>query len=322
MPYSRRHLLAGLLCSRRLRGADPATYAVYRSPDAGRTWLRADRGLPAHARFNAFAAPSAASPAIAGTDAGAFLSPDGGSTWGPTPVLAVPRVLALAATPRLLFAATAQQGLWQSPDSGLTWLPVPQFLPRRLRSLLAAGSLVAVGTDDGEVYLSRDDGRTWQRLAAGLPQPAQIFDLAFSGPSLFAALYARGLFRWSETAAHWQRAGDLSPLVLATATLHSATFLLAGLNPGGLHLSQDRGDHFTPAHSTVPGQPAPHAPVWSLAASGPLALAGAASGVFLSRDAGRSWTPASPGLPPASPGIAFHLRGDHLLAAVILAPPA
>ena len=53
-----------------------------------------------------------------------------------------------------------------------------------------------------------------------------------------------------------------------------------------------------------------------------LVLAGAADGVFVSEDKGRTWTRSVLGLPPSCPGIAFLVTDSLVLAAASLGPNA
>src|SRR5690606_25426570 len=59
------------------------------------------------------------------------------------------------------------------------------------------------------------------------------------------------------------------------------------------------------------------APVWELGADNDIVFAGAADGIFYSADRGRSWTRAMAGLPKASPGVAFLVRSNFVLAATL-----
>lgn len=60
-----------------------------------------------------------------------------------------------------------------------------------------------------------------------------------------------------------------------------------------------------------------NAPVWELAAGQGLVFAGASSGIYYSEDQGRTWTRARAGLPGESPGVAFLVRENLVLAATL-----
>jgi hypothetical protein len=104
--------------------------------------------------------------------------------------------------------------------------------------------------------------------------------------------------------------------------------LVAGHNPGGIQWSGDLGNHWSRATVNIPGQstlPLPNpadelsgdAPVWELASSDDLAVAGVATGIYLSENQGRTWVRARRGLPAASPGVSFLVRGSLVLAGTV-----
>ncbi|MCU0560567.1 MAG: glycoside hydrolase [Desulfobacterales bacterium] len=120
---------------------------IWRSRDAGRTWLKADEGLALrHVRWVS-ASPGPGGPILAGTEpAGIFVSRDAGASWDADP------------------------GVWKLRDAN-GW-----FLPYSPRAGCVRGFAVAAsGPDRGRIYaavevggvlVSDDDGRSW-RLAAG-----------------------------------------------------------------------------------------------------------------------------------------------------------
>lgn len=288
------------LTASRLAWPVTARHAVYRSADGGRTWRQAGAGLPPEARINDFAQTAAG--VVAATAAGLFLSTDTGDHWrlvAPTPAVA------LASGSRLYAAAPA--GLLASDDGGRHWAPDSAFPRTRVRSLLSAGDRLYAGTDGGSVYASNHPCAAWAPLDGGLPPRAQVFALAAAGPSLLAGLYANGLYIWSPLSPRWTAVPPVKPLELAV----SGPTWIAGHNPGGIFWSADNGRAWTAATGDLPA----NAPVWKLAASGEIALAGAADGIFRSADGGRTWSRATAGLPARAPGIAFHIGRRFLLAA-------
>ncbi len=256
-----------------------------------------------NARINALGA--SANAIFAGTDAGIFVSINEGRSWRASGEAR--RILAFANLGRSVLAGT-DQGLLRHNGSG--WTAVANFPTQRVRSLLAVTDRLFVGTDAGEVLATHDEGQTWSSAGLGLPKPAQIFALASTGSGLFAALYANGLYRWTEAERRWRKTGPLSPLVLAS----SAQTLIAGQNPGGLHFSDGTGAQW----SVAAGGPAANAPVWALVADGATALAGASNGTFVSKDSGRSWMRATHGLPPECPCVSFLMKERYLLAGAII----
>ena len=293
------------------------THAIFKSIDRARSWKRADVGIPGDTRVNSFA--SLNNVLIAGTDQGVFVSSDDAGSWQ-RPLgdfASSARVTCLATAGQSLFAGTAGRGLWLSTVAGTSWSRIDTYTAKKTRCLLARDGRLYAGTDEHGVLISTDQRSHWESLGPGLPARAQVFDLELVAGKLFAGLYNRGLFVWNEQASEWDRSGDVVPLVLATSQLT----LLAGQNPGGIHRSVDRGvnwlnvsDALQETRATLPA----NAPVWELAANETIALAGASTGIYYSEDHGRTWTRSTQGLPQQSPGVAFLITTESILAASVV----
>lgn len=298
-------------------------YAVFKSRDRGVSWVRADRGLPAASRVNALGAIE--KELLAGTDSGIFHMTDEARGWqlasGPAAVSA--RTLCFATLGQTVFAGTDGSGVLASSDHGRSWVRQLAFPSPKVRCLLARDGLLYAGTDAEGVFCSHDAGRSWQPLSTGLPDRAQVFALAAIEDQVFAGLYSRGLYAWDRSRDLWSRRNTVVPLALAVV----GDTLIAGHNPGGLYRSPDRGlswskgtakDDATalsaPGLAESSGELTPEAPVWEMAADDRLVVAGASAGIYLSADAGRTWVRARGGLPEGSPGIAFLVRPNLVLA--------
>lgn len=289
--------------------AEPTSYAVFRSTDAGNTWTRSSAGLPTNVRINAFVSNSAI--VFAATDRGIYTSADQGHTWTTGPGTVSHRILSLARIGNQIYAGADTGVILTSRDHGASWTAHANLPFRKVRSLLAYNGSLYVGTDAQGVFVSTTEGRSWTARNQGLPPGAQIFALAANRGALFAGLYSKGLYTLDPHTSSWRKVANVAPLVL-TAT---GSELIAGHNPGGIFHSADNGLSWT--HAAIPPSPTlGNAPVWEAAATSKLALAGVAAGVYHSIDQGRSWTPAAAGLPNGSAGIAFHIMDGYLLAAV------
>ncbi|MBL9172186.1 MAG: hypothetical protein JNL10_01505 [Verrucomicrobiales bacterium] len=291
-------------------------FAVYKSTNRGVSWIRSDDGLPGNARINAFAELESA--VLAGTDSGILRSTNAARSWSPIaePLRDSGRILCFAVLGGRVFART-DRGLQVSLDAGVTWSPVSAFPSLQIRCLCVRGSELLAGTDAHGVLISRDDGRTWSSLGPGLPADAQVFALETLNGRLFAGLYSRGLYVWDPAQNAWRRTGSVVPLALAAVD----RTLVAGHNPGGLHWSADGGVSWSrggePTLSVLASPELTDAsPVWQMAGGGGLVIAGAAAGIFISEDRGRTWIAAHGGLPAGRPGIAFHAAPGWMLAAV------
>lgn len=300
-------------------------FAVFKSTDAGQSWIRSDAGMSGRSRVNAFG--SADGLLLAGTDAGILISTDAALTWRPASgaALASERVIAFATLGRKVFAGTASSGLWVSSEGGKSWSAATTLPVRKVRCLLAVTDRLFAGTDDAGVFVTSDGGQTWARASAGLPSGAQIFALAAVDGRVFAGLYSRGLYAWDEPRRSWSKVGGVTPLALAGA----GRTLIAGHNPGGLYWSEDWGATWSKgtaasARPTALGQAdeggalAEESPVWEMASNGRVVFAGASAGIYYSQDHGRTWRRARAGLPAECPGIAFLAQAEFVLAAASL----
>lgn len=302
-----------------------ASYGLFKSVDQGRSWSRSDQGLPGGSRINAIGSVGAA--LFSATDSGLYRSNDAGQHWHPVAGAAGSslRILSLASLGTNGFAGTESSGILRSVDGGGNWDVLHTFSPQKVRSLLAWNGRLFVGTERDGVVVSEDSGRSWVSLSSGLPRHKQVFALAVAGGRVYAALYTQGLFALNASQDSWLRIGNVLPLALAS----SQGSLVAGHNPGGLHWSGDGGTSWSRGEVDGPwngseGHGAPmesgdhfaKAPVWELAANDHLVLAGAAAGTYISENHGRTWVRSQSGLPEQSPGIAFMVKPDLLLAAV------
>jgi hypothetical protein len=152
---------------------------------------------------------------------------------------------------------------------------------------------------------------TWIAHNAGLPPLSQIFALAFADDTIFAGLYAKGLYVRSSNEQRWTKAGTVKPLVLAAA----AGTLAVGHNPGGIYWSErPKSTEWTKAAGDFESA----APVWEMAADGNVVLAGMADGIFRSEDYGRTWSRTLKGLPAKSPGVSFLIQGNVIYAGLVI----
>lgn len=301
--------------------AGTGSHAVFKSTDLGRSWVRSDAGIPEKSRINAFG--SLGSTLFAGTDSGIYISQNEAQSWLPSTGLAMSsnRIVCLATLGLQVFAGSNGQGLLMSTDAGKSWALSDSFLSPSVRCLLVHQERIYAGTDDKGVFVSDDNGQTWVALVQNFPDNAQVFALSVVSDRVFAGLYSKGLYGWNEKEQIWTKVDPVSPLVLASIN----GVLIAGHNPGGLHWSADMGSSWTKGIASTTGQftfdlldgdgeLSSEVPVWELAASYKLVIAGAAEGIYYSEDLGRTWTRARVGLPSESPGISFLLEKNFVLA--------
>jgi photosystem II stability/assembly factor-like uncharacterized protein len=300
-------------------------YAIFKTMDRGRSWTRSDAGMPGDARVNAFGALGDS--LFAGTDSGIFISLDEGQSWLPsTGVTATSnRITSFATVGQIVCAGTEDKGILLSTDRGITWSSSSSFKARKVRCLFGLEARLYAGTDTDGVIISTDGGKSWTSLQQGLPAHAQIFAMSTVKGRLFAGLYSKGLYVWSDQEHRWTKVGTVSPLALVSTDVT----LIAGHNPGGIYWSEDAGATWSQGTASSFGQVtqglmdqsrelAINAPVWELGANNDLVFAGASAGIYYSEDRGRTWVRAQVGLPAESPGVAFLLKESFVLVGTLI----
>ena len=302
-------------------------HGVYRSTNAGATWVRASRGLTsdiqAHvvhvAEFRAIAAapgPHGTVLYVGGFD-GLFRSDDGGRRWHQTQTLA-DFVVGLDVSPdftrdHTVAAATYVKGAYLSTDAGERW----QTIDRGLQESLGAGNKfapirrlhsIAFSPDyarDHTIFSagwtaflkSTDRGGTWRIIQVG-PRPAQqelrqyVLGIAPDYErrhELFLGTRQGDVFRSGRAGApdSWTRVGSVGSRLRSFAFAPSDDGTIFAGTVNGVMRSDDRGATWT---RTGPPGEAIVAISPEYATDGTV-LAGTPDGLFVSRDHGRTWTP-------------------------------
>ncbi len=146
---------------------------LYRSRDAGATWLPADAGLFINASNAVAISPTDSNHLLYGTDTRLMRSQNGGRDWHvQTPELIVGPIFcaafdadgkgAYAANANGLFRGEAN-GQWHAMDVPLSALPIAQIA-------VADGKVYLAGNDG--VYSGNANGQDWSGPAKGLPEEA------------------------------------------------------------------------------------------------------------------------------------------------------
>lgn len=180
---------------------------VFRSTDAGKTWLPRSKALPSR-EVAAFAAH--------------------------------------ADQPTTLYASFPDEGIYRSEDAGETWTrmdggpgaPIRQFLHSDMKGSMQSGWLFAA-TPEG-VRRSMDCFCGW-RPTGELPA-GEVFDVAYdpSQPERVYASTAQGLFRSTDGGENWKRAA-IDPVASALA-VDAAGTLYASDREGTVLRSADHGE--------------------------------------------------------------------------------
>jgi photosystem II stability/assembly factor-like uncharacterized protein len=283
---------------------------VWKSFDAGASWVWAGLGV-GNRQVSAIAIdPSDPETLYAGTQTGAWKSVDGGATWTvANEGLTEPQVVQMVIDPRhpaTVYAGTFS-GLFKSDDGAATWKAVRAPFPSAGALLLDPQNprILYVGPENSAgLFKSADGGATWNDVSAGLGSGATVTALALD-PAVAGKVYAavrpagsvQSLFYTSANGGgSWVRAGrGLEGRAVETlaATPRSAT-LYAGTDNGTFR-STDGGKTW---------QRSGPAGLFLAFALGPVVgrqpgavYAGALDlGVWKSADGGRTWKAANRGL--------------------------
>ena len=182
---------------------------LYRSRDAGATWLPADAGLFINASNAVAISPTDSNHLLYGADTRLMRSQNGGRDWHDQ----APEIIAepifcitfdpdgksayVASTTGLFRSAT--NGQWSALDVPLSALPIAQIV-------IANGKAYLAGNDG--VYIGDADGQGWSGSASGLPEePISALLVAEHKPGAsIHAVVAGRIWRSSDDGMSWQQA--------------------------------------------------------------------------------------------------------------------
>jgi photosystem II stability/assembly factor-like uncharacterized protein len=295
-----------------------ACSGIYRSDNAGQVWTKM-QGIPGtHRRTHIIAQDPRSSNAIfVGTTLGLLKSADGGKTWRHLTAEQINWMVFDPVDPRTLYLATEHAGIWKSADSGETFRPVNQgFANHRLSQMTSDGRRLYTSSAYeglyGGVFVSDDGGAGWSLRANEAALAGRNLNSLTAAPGTDGLLFAASEDAvlksadagktWSplpvqpSAAASASRSGRLRVHSLQAVRANKLLLLFAGTD-GGVFRSANAGASWEQVKSAgLTGVPvlaiyAPPDGASRLAAQTRTAL-------FVSRDTGRTWQPAS--LPDSS----------------------
>jgi RNA polymerase sigma factor (sigma-70 family) len=257
---------------------------LFRSTDAGNSWTPANTGLQHKDKYDSIAVSALAQKGdilYAGTNAGVYVSPNGGDTWHYITGLQK-YVRAVVNIGERIYVGTARDGVWYSDDSGEAWIPINDGLENlEIRTLAAMGSTLFAGTGNS-AFRRRAGENSWTPIRAGFAMQATD-----SNPIRGGSTQSERYSLQTRQARQSVRIGTFAVLDdMLYMSMHTGTY-------GGLFRSDDEGDSWIPITPELMKQRS----IGTLAVSPTSLYAGAlGSGVFGSSDGGNSWKVVNSGL--------------------------
>ncbi len=295
---------------------------MYRSTDSGSHWESA--GLTVSAMSRAFVSSLAAigtniiavntSDLATDSSAGIYVSTNEGADWSTGPVLSGAGVLGFCGTQLFYAKYGAFNPLYSSTDGGNRWKPAGVNPPYYTYALASTDSDLYAGTSSG-VYLSSDTGKTW--TSVGLPSNTIValaagFGLVFAGVNISNQTTSY-VYRTSNNGTTWS-AAEIGIYPLVSLALIGDT-LIAGTDGEGIAVSADSGRTWTRSGLN---DGMGNSKIGGFVTEGANIFVGADAGVFLSKNAGSTWSNVSEGLPVGCQITSIAANGDYLF--VGLAP--
>lgn len=272
------------------------------SNDGGRSWERRDTGLEDLSVRAIAIDPNDSNVIVAGGLTGVHRSLDGGRTW--KRISDQINVESLAIDPRSrdrIFVGTWRQG-WRTDDGGKSWKHIAEGMvldtdmfsitidPKRPDNVWVATC--------GWVYNSQNGGDKWTRYRDGFNN-RRIHDVDID-PCDENTVYAgsvAGLYRSDDKGKSWYVMSD-EGLVINSIVLHPQRpeRIILGIEGDGVYVSHDRGQTYQRTSdglhnlriTTIAPDPFEKNRVFAAVVFG-----GAASGIYRSDDAGKTWEKAS-----------------------------
>ena len=289
------------------------------SGDGGRTWERRDAGLEDFSVRAISVDPNDANVVVVGGLTGVHRSFDGGRTW--KKISDQINVESLAIDPRShdrIFVGTWRQG-WRTDDGGKSWKHIAEgmVLDTDMFSITIDPKKpdnVWVATC-GWVYNSQNGGDKWTRYRDGFNN-RRIHDVDID-PCDENTVYAgsvAGLYRSDDTGKSWYVMSD-EGLVVNSIVLHPQRpqRIILGVEGDGVYVSNDRGQTYQRTSdglhnlriTTIAPDPFQKNRVFAAVVFG-----GAASGIYRSDDAGKTWAKASRTALPEVLSLAIATEAD------------
>ena len=224
---------------------------LFRSPDYGATWIKADAGLQGAIVGDMITL--AGGGLLVGTSRGLFRSDDEGLNWAPAGLSDLWVSVLQQFSGDLIYASwvdvygSRAPGFGVSDDGGVTWSTLAEI---QASAVAGNAEFLFVGAE-ANVYRSSDQGITWTSAAI----PAWVFHLGFSPDGTLLAGTRDGLFRSIDDGLTWQASG-FSSMRVYDFIVDRQGVQLAG-TASGLFESLDQGLTWTLADPLLEGVSVP-----------------------------------------------------------------
>lgn len=236
-------------------GLSPAG-GVFKTSDAGDTWVEVTNGMGEPAVFSLAIDPSNSKVLYAGTQgSGAYKSIDGGANWTPLGIAStVWSFLIDARNPHVVYAGTDGGGVFRSNDEGNSFAKVGSPEVGVVLSLAQSGDELYAGTATQGVSVSSDSGRHWQNtgVSSGLGLIVNVNPEGdvFVGTNFDGAFVRHARLRGNEQEFDrgWRRIGWQSLRACSCQNGHAIAVdpadprhVFFSTNDGGLLVTEDGG---------------------------------------------------------------------------------
>jgi photosystem II stability/assembly factor-like uncharacterized protein len=273
---------------------------VYRSLDSGATWKQINQGLFDQNIRALSLHPNFPKTVYAGTTLGIFKSEDEGETWSEwideSSGLTHPKIHDLfidSENPDMLFAAT-EGGIFKSLDGGESWdvlydeTPILQIEPS------SNNPEIIYAVTAKNIIRTVDGGNNWENVWQNdVTNPLSVLSLNTEPEFLYSGTVT-GLLKSFDGGRNWVKDSDFSgtPVTAGYIYENNLSHLLFGSGEK-IFRSKDGGDTWQPLSPLIFGRNEGTSITHTLTHIETLGertiLAGTTSGLFVSKDQGRSW---------------------------------
>ncbi len=231
-----------------LTNSDRILYAgrksgLFRSSDAGVTWVNALTALPEIDSVTVTAVAAEGESVFAGVKGAVLCSHDAGESWtvvglaSPPPDVVALAISANYAVDGMVIAGTSEDGVFVSTDRGASWvawnfgLIDAHVFALNFSPNYAADKLIMAGTETG-IFVSKNGGRGWSELDFPM-DAAPVISLGFAANDvIYAGTEANGLFVSDDQGKHWRPvenrliSGGVNTILIHDDPAHQISLLL------------------------------------------------------------------------------------------------